>query len=164
MIKRFQNIGKPCPGPQLAGEDICPYTVVIDPSRGPRAQRCRDCAYRREYHQSMSSQRKMRARNRRLGEKLRAHTAQKVAAGIPRNGIMPIAGDRVRKPIKRCKACLGCPHLREPGREDEMGVPVCLPGMARCWRCWGAYAPLPEIHSRSVLGSSAATAASSAQW
>ena len=157
LRKRGAHIGQPCPGPQMNEVEVCPTRAVIESSQGPLARRCRECSYARNSMRTVECQRRKRAKRRaEKGASMKHHTALKKEGAWT-----PLAANygTPRTPIKRCKTCLGTPHIREPGRQDEMGVPVCLPGMARCWRCWEAYAPLPELQARAVLGSSAGMAA-----
>lgn len=161
MRKRFQNIGKPCPGPQEDDEQSCPYQVVVE-NRGALAIRCRDCSYRRQTMRAVRSQRSKRTAQRRANAaKMRMLTGVKKAGAW--KPLQPNLGPP-RVPVTRCKVCLGMPHARDPERRDEYGNTVCLPGMARCRLCWEAYAPLPELHAQAILGSSAAMAARVALW
>lgn len=148
-------IERACPGPgTVDGVDYneCPMARTF---KSPLAHRCQSCAAARNMYLARGTKRRQR-------EKMRQ------TCGVKRPGVSkvpksPIAEPR-RSPVKRCRVCLGTPHLREQGREDESGVPVCLPGMARCRLCWCAYAPLVVERAVAVLGSSAASAAGAAQW
>lgn len=148
-----------CPGP--SDTEPCGEFIV---GRGRLAERCKKCAAIRDDRQRHSMQikanRKYRAKVR---DKERMEFMRVGKPGLGRLG-KPVPGELKRCKVDRCRVCLGTPHLREPGRLDAYGNPVCLPGMARCRLCWEAYAPLPEIHARYVLGSSAATAEESRSW
>ena len=76
----------------------------------------------------------------------------------------PVPGEQKREKVTRCKVCLGTPDMREPGRLDDYGKDICLPGMARCRLCWEAYAPLPAPANQVVLMSSAGTTLGARAW
>jgi len=161
MRKRFANIGKPCPGPQVGERQHCPVGAVVEKGRGPLATRCLDCSHLRNSLRTVESQRLRRERKRGY----RGESAP-MPAGIeaPACGTLAPTYGIPRTPIKRCKTCLGSPHLREQGRLDDYGVPVCLPTMDRCWRCWEPFHPEPALEPRAVLGSSAGRAVESRSW
>lgn len=166
MRKRFLNTGKPCPGPQVAELQFCPFGAVITREQGALAQRCRDCAYKRQAANAVLQQRVSRAKKRlNNAKKMRELT------GVKKDGAwkpLPPNNEAPRVPIIRCKVCSGMPHAREQGRLDNEGHPVCLPpcvpGPARCRLCWEAYSPEPVAPIRAGLGSSAGTAAKAALW
>ena len=153
---------KPCPGPNRGGEDTCLFSGTFE-ARSNRTERCHRCAYRREVIRAKEEQRVKRSKKRtpelklRLAEELKAHTRARKAGHILQ--CSATLSQPPRTAIIRCKTCLGDSTIREQGREDEMGVPVCLPGMARCWRCWEAYAPDAPLRAMPVLASSAGMAA-----
>lgn len=155
MQNRFTNRVKPCPGPQVTPGHTCPTGATVTPEQGPRARRCRECAYARNSMRTVEGQRRRRERKRAERAELKQHAQIRKAGNCA-----PIASHygTPRQPIKRCRVCYGTPYLREPGRVDNNGVPVCLPGMARCRLCWEAFAPLPALSAKAVLGSSAGTA------
>lgn len=157
--RSMSEIGRPCPGPgPLDGSDPCIRGSLIG-VRGSHAQRCKACSAIRNQRAGARAQKALKER-RKKGEATNGHGM----TWRQKQFVKAIAGESPRTPVKRCKVCFGDAHLRDPEREDDYGNSVCLPGMARCRLCWEPYAPLPEIHARPVLGSSAATAVGSCTW
>lgn len=158
MRRRRATHTRTCPGPSPT--ESCGKPII---GRGALAERCKECARIRDARTRKGIDNraniKYRAKQR---ERKRLEVLGARLDSCPRPKPMP--GEQKREKIDRCRVCLGTPHLREPGRCDESGVPVCLPGMARCRLCWEPYAPLPAIHARPVLGSSAATAEAARSW
>jgi hypothetical protein len=142
-----------CPGP--AEETPCPLANNLSDRRAG-SLRCIECAAARERIVTSEYQRKTRAYIRSKKQAVKSFKGIKKAFTLVNK---PIPGEIVRKAVKRCRACLGCPHMREQGRIDDYGIPVCLPGMARCRVCWEPWAPLPILKAQGILGSSAGTAA-----
>lgn len=151
----MKQIDRPCPGTgTLEGSEPCATANMIG-ARGPSAKRCAECIAVRNRRTSAKFQRELKIRRKQpdyVPEDRRT-----------RKHIKLLAGEQARTPIKRCPVCLGTPHLREPGREDEYGRDVCVPGTTRCRGCGEAYAAEPELHAKATLGSSAAMAAASGQ-
>lgn len=153
MTQRLHESVTVCTGP--SDTEPCGEPIV---GRGALAKRCTKCAAVRDDRQRHSAKIK---ENRRRRSKIRdAERMEFMRVGKPGLGRLgkPVPGEMKRCKVDRCRVCLGTPHLREPGRLDEYGMDVCLPGMARCRGCWEPYAPLPGVTGGNVLGSSAAMA------
>jgi hypothetical protein len=146
---RFVN-QNPCPGPDHGVTPCSKGNIIGD--RGKFAERCGECFEIRRRRAASVSQSQ---RNKRLtgANKTKRDGKRKAMCGEP-----------PRNPVKRCRVCLGTPHLCEPGREDEYGRSICKPGTSECRECGLQYIPLPPVHASSTIGSSAWTAVKASTW